>query len=620
MRAIAGVIYRDSRLVNDYIQPMVQMARNRCQDPIHTHVYKNVQLGFAGGRFGRNDNETIQVAFDGHLFNVEDLRSEIKHLGHRISTEPADVIAAAYEVWGINCIAKLDGDFALAILDQTKDQLLLARDCMGKQPLYWFQDEKHFLFGSDLKILLASGVIPQTPSKDALAAYLFLGYFPQEMTPIQSMNKLLPAHTLLFDLNNHSKNLSQYWSYTSFFHQDLNDTPQEIAHNLNQMLKRAVERRMPHEATIGCLISGGLGSSSIAFLANKLKRKRIITGFTFGFSGENEADVHAATAVAEELGLAHELDIISPEHVMDDFVRIIWHLGEPLADPNVLSTWHISRLASSVTSVVLSGMGSDEILEIRPPYIAKTASTTHSWLDQLWQSFALHWLVPILNRTGANSDNQLLQQFKPLTWQAEFLEAKALFDAKTLAQAAPALRGLFNADLFLQKFPKIPELSSKTATLLYFDVKTRLPDSHMLQCDRLAAAHNLNWETPFLEKEIVEYLAKVHVSQEKNAQPFGQILKDLMRGQVPDSIINRPQKTRRSLNRWATAPVLQEPFQKLTSGTLVQNGLLSKTWINKQLASPETLRASFPQLWALMALETWYKLFIEMDYGQKMDD
>ncbi len=611
MKAIAGVVYSDDQQVNHLIEPMLAVLEHRSQGTPITYTFENTQLGLRGGQFGKNETSTIQVALDGHILNIVELRAALKEAGFRPSTYPSDIVAKAYEAWGTGCITKIEGDFSLAILDQANQQLLLARDRIGIRPLYWYQDQKYFIFGSDIKALLATGAVAQTAARDAIAAYLFLGYFPQDITPIEGVNKLLPAHQLLIQLKNQRTTISQYWSYSSCFHQNLHETPLEVGKRFHSLLSHAVERRLPKEPAIGCLMSGGLGSSSIAYFADKLKQKRVVTAFTVGFSGENIEDLNTATAVAEELGLGHELELIGPESVLYDFVKIIWYLGEPLADPNIFATWRMTQLASGITSTILSGTGSDEVLAGHARYIPEISKKNTSWLSQVWQPLALRWLIPALNRIHQKTALRLLKHARTNPWQAEYLHANALFDAKTLAQAAPELSELFDASIFLHKFHKLSEIPNVIASYLYFDVKTHLPDSSILQLDRLSAANGLTCEMPFLEKEMVEYLAGLQTSDERAVHETINMLKHLMHGHLSDAVISRPKTTRRKpLTRWTTIPHIREAFEYLLSGTLVDTGFLSKNWLKEQIDPNNLSPRSFPQLWALLALEIWFRLFI----------
>ncbi len=612
MGAIAGVVYRDAFQVTDLLKPMLDTLSRRCKGAQYPHTWRNVQVGALGQSLGTNTKHTVFVALDGTILNLKSLIQDIRHSGHNVDTQdPATLVAHAYELWGAAFLQRINGDFAVAILDEVSSQLLIARDRTGKCPLFWYQDDHHFIFSSEMNAILATGAVPQTPAVDGIATYLSLGYFPQDLTPIQKVNKLIPGHYLTLLLNQH-KSIHPYWSYSSFFTQPVTEPPARVAEHLNHMLENSVEQHIASKASVGCLVSGGLGSASVAYYSSKLDDGPKVSAFTVGFQRDNAQDIRCATEVAQELTIPHKLEVITQRTFLDDLVKVIWHLGEPLADPNVLVTWRLAKLAAGETTMVLSGMGSDELLAGHSRYtVAERTDRYIPLMHRLIQPFLHRFLVPWTNRIYRPWALHLLKDARTNPWQAEYIRAHTLFSNKMLGKASPNLQGIFDPDTFLHKFHRLSRIPSIVSSFRYFDMKTTLPECYMLQYDRLTSAHGLDWRAPYLSREIVEYLAGVPEPEQLAVEDTASCLKTILRPYLSDAVVNRPKQSRpHFLESWANTPEVQQAFDLLQTGTCVDTGYISSSWLSEQLATHDSRRKAFHHLWAVLALEIWLRLFI----------
>lgn len=612
MDGIAGVIYPDIFQTDHLVDTMLRTLKHRSKTTINdSHTYKNFEIGLLGHRLSSNERQTIYAAIDGTLYNTDPLRHQLMEQGYLFtSQEDAELLVHGYECEGTDFFSKLTGDFSIMILDQETEQITLVRDRIGKKPLYWYQDQHYFLFGSELKALLATGAIPQTPATDALASYLYLGYIPQDMTPIKNVNKLLPGHFLQISTEK-SLSIQSYWSYSSFF-QKQETSPQELViSNLDSLLSDSVQKRLPKDNSIGCLISGGLGSASVAYYVKKLVESGP-KAYTVGFLGENDADIEAAKAVSSSLKLPHHCEIITPNNFLDDLVNITWHLDEPLADPNTIATWKLLQLAKTHSNVVFSGMGSDELLAGHTRYtIEERHIGLAARLKETVSPSIIKFLLPILHTFYKPAAYHLLKESKTNPWQFEYIRHNALFNESQLAAASPRLASLFDPEVFLHKFYNLNKIQSPVASYLYFDVKTRLADCFMLQLERLTAAHTLEWRTPYLDRTIVEFLAALPEPAALKEQETASFLKQLLKDTFPPTFINRPKTTRKNfLKTWVHKSDLGELFDCLPNGTLVESGLISENWLRKAILQLKTNGNNFRHIWGIFALEIWFRIFI----------
>lgn len=613
MKGITGVVYSDIYQVANLIKPMLDTLRHRKIDGEDSdYASKNVQIGICGGSLFRNMHGMVLAAIDGQVDNYQDLCKEIQNEGYSLTTEkPEEVIVQGYELWGTKLFDKISGSFLVLIFDKEKERLFLVRDRIGKKPLYWYQDQHHFIFASELKAILATGAVSRTPSMEAFSAYLQFGYFPQDMTPIEGINKLLPGHFLQFNAN-HSIAIQSFWSYSSYFMRKTHSPRNVLAKQLDEKLQSALKRNLPINKPIGCFLSGGLGSSSVAYYLKKNLQENQIKSFTVGYQGQNDEDVHAAQEIAEILKIPSQSELITPQNFLDELVKIAWYLDEPLADPQVIETWSLAKMSEDQTKDVFSGLGSDELLAGHEIYTLEEHQV--GLLDQIRQfchGFVNKVFKPILIHLYKPAALHFLRKSLHNPWLFDYFKKKSLFSEKEISKAAPKLSGLFNPEVFLQKFYNLPATTSNVSSFIYFDVKTRLADLYILQYERLLGAHQLEWHTPFLDRQVVEFLAGLPEPEDLAEKNTAFLLKMILKNIFPNSSLNRPKKTRKIFFKdWIEQSELKEAFLKLSKGALVDAGIISEKWLREKVEDPKQRSENFSLLWSVLALEIWYRLFI----------
>lgn len=610
MPGIAGVVYRQSTQENRLIPPMLQILSHRAfnkQQQIES--FQNIQVGITGGNFSRY--KSTLLALDGSIFSRKKLCEELESKGYQTQQASDEMLFLyAYEAWGNRFLEHVDGDFALALIDEQKHLLLIARDRIGKKPLYWFHNEHYFIFASELKAILASGAVPRTPSSEAIASYLYFGYIPQDLSPIENVNKLLPAYYLQLN-RNHSKTIHSYWSYSAHFKELAHDDRETILKHVDTLLTDAIAERIPQTRPVGCCVSGGIGSAATAFYLEKVISPEQMQAFTIFFRKEDQQTVQAVDEISKNLHLKDHQDDITPQNYLEDLAKIVWFLDEPIADPHAVAIWKLAQLAKRASTLFL-GLGSDELLAGHQRYRIESEELSYfSSLKETSQPFIRNLLLPFIHLFSRQGAYTLLQRARKNPWQLSYINKNALFNMKQLQAAAPRIAFLFDPHVFIHKFHNLPRTHSTVSAYMYLDVKTRLADSALHQYDRLLSAHQLNWHAPFLAKSIVEYLASLPApDQLKEKDPFS-IIKELLKNTFPPSVINRSHRSHIDLmKQWSEFSGLSQHFQKLTKGSLVETGIISERWLKQQLATTETRKKAFTQLWALLQLEIWFRLFI----------
>jgi len=613
MAGIAGVVYPDVLLMNDLVRPMLNTLEHRGgSGERDAHIFKNIQIGVIGQTFSFNQRRTVLAGIDGSLVNASDLREELMKRGfHFQGQTTAEIIVHGYEYWDTALFDHLSGEFSIVLFDQQKKRILLCRDRIGIKPLYWFQNNKYFFFASELKALLATGLVPQTPALDALSSYLYFGFIPQDMAPISGVNKLLPAHYIELHFDG-SKRIVSYWSYSSFFQKQISSPLPEIIRELDDLLRESLRTSCSNNGTIGCLMTGELGSATIASYAAKSFPKENTTAFTIDCLHQKDEDVANGIALAKQLGIAHSASCISSENFLDDLVKISWFLDEPLASPNCITTWNFCALASKKTATVVSSIGSDELF---------TGNVRYSLAKQRYKGMqrALHkmlscvqkLLLPILIVAYKPLAYTLLKQKKANRLQYDYLQQTALMSEAEIVSASPRLAGIFDPEVFLHKFHHLKRMQSNVASYLYFDVKTRLPDELLIQYERLTAAHSLALSVPFLNKKIVEFLAQLPNPDYLEQADIASYLKALARKEIPQSFIQKPRRARKNTyKQWLTTEAMKKHFALLLEGSLVETGMIFRPWIEAKLKELPRSPDGFKHLFAVLMLEIWFRLFI----------
>ncbi|MFN4175190.1 MAG: asparagine synthetase B family protein, partial [Parachlamydiaceae bacterium] len=318
---IAGVIYPDPIQVDECIESMLDTMEKGLKPIRERKTIKNFQFGITGTPFFYNEKKGLLIGLDGFIENERELKADVKNHGLIPGESQSELVLQAYELFDADFLQKIEGSFGLFIFDEARKELLLARDRIGKKPLYWYHDQKHFIFGSELKSLIATGIIPQTFSPDAIAMYLYFGYIPQDLSPIKDVNKLLPANYLLYSPKK-GISIRPYWSYSHFFERKEDNSAKHVKETIERYLSEAIERQLPSTEGVCSFLSGGIGSATVAYELSRIAKKS--DAYTVYFQGKTESDLEATKIVASTLKLPHHIAAISPANFTANLVETIW--------------------------------------------------------------------------------------------------------------------------------------------------------------------------------------------------------------------------------------------------------------------------------------------------------
>ena len=549
MCGISGIFSLGERAAPDVLGTMNDVLAHRGPDDAGTYRQGRAAIGMRrlsiiGVANGHqpifNENGDVAVVFNGEIYNYLGLKADLQAAGHRFSTaSDVETVVHLYEDHGDDFIHHLRGMFALALYDVRRDRLILARDRSGQKPLYWARSGDLLVFGSEIKALHASGLVPKRLDLDSLRSYLTYGFVVGEHTLFEGVNKLPAGHTMV--LSEGTTEIRQYWDLPAPGGGD--ETLDSAAATIRELLEESVRKRLMSEVPLGAFLSGGIDSSAVV----ALMRRHLdpVQTFCVGFEDGRYDELAEARRVAELYGTRHhELSLTGCNLALLRDVN--WHHDEPAGDPAAVPTFCLSHFARQRITVVLTGEGGDEVfagythhrhhfrfgeLDARVPGLSPVARgivRLESLLGPLgaakfWKGV---WIagLPVEERHrgwyATYTDRELERLLRPETREA----------CRNGSLSAP-FRALYSKmgdrDLLDQ--------------LLYVDSKLSLADQLLMKVDKTTMAASLEARCPLLDQELVEYAAALPSSLKLTASGGAkQVLRHALRGLVPDDVLDRP--------------------------------------------------------------------------------
>jgi asparagine synthase (glutamine-hydrolysing) len=620
MCGITGWINHDSGKPIDraILEKMTDIISHRGPDAGGYFVAPGVGLGHrrlsiidrAGGQQPMaNEDGSVQVVFNGEIYNFQTVRAELISRGHRfITNSDTEVIVHGYEEFGPACLQYFQGMFAFAVWDQRKRQLFLARDRMGKKPLYYTKTRDAFLFGSEVKSLLEVPGVERAVNWGGLDPYLSLRYVPGPETLFKNIFKLMPGHFLL--LKEGEAKIQSYWDIEFREEKEWGEDPLE---KFESLLKDSTQMRLMSEVPLGVFLSGGLDSSAIVAMMREMNPEGAhnIQTFSIGYE-EGDADSNElayARTVARHLGTDHHEFKLKAEAFQDFIPKMVWHLDEPMADPSSVPLFFISKYAKKDVTVVLSGEGADEILAGYGLY------QKMGLIDSIQKRLPM----PLLSALSTVLSSSRSARWKKYgEWIGRPLEERYWGVSRVFTEAAKRdllserakAGGQSVAALFKEYYRKTAGLDPINR-MLYIDTKVWLPDQILLKADKMTMANSQELRVPFLDHKLVEFAATLPVRL-KLSKGIGKVLlRKAMENRLPETILKRPKKGFPIPAAWFQKEVIPAAEQLLTEPGSLVGEVMRKERVARLLKEElEHPYSHHKEIWTLLVLEYWNRIFI----------
>jgi asparagine synthase (glutamine-hydrolysing) len=572
-----------------------------------------IDLSQRGHQPMSNEDGSIWITFNGEVYNFQELREGLLRKGHVFrSNTDTETIVHLYEEEGIAAIARLRGMFAFALWDGRTSTLFLGRDRLGKKPLFYYQDAKRFVFGSEIKCLLQGGVAG-VPDADAIDHYLTFGYVPAPWSAFKDIRKLPPAHYL--QVRHGHVSTTRYWA--------LQYTPKNpgsegaLLEEFSHLLIESTRLRMISDVPLGVLLSGGLDSSAIAATMRKLTSGPLKT-FSIGFEHPEYDELTYARQVAKHLETDHHELIVRPQAI-EMVPRLAWHYNEPFADSSAVPSFAVSELARQSVTVALNGDGGDETWLGYDRYAAAAAVDRYDWIPRSARRAvaAAAARLPVgqpkstvyrVRRLGMGVARTPLEQYA--SWITVFDDPakRALFTPDFSAQLA----GRRSFHIF-QKALAASDAPTFVEAIAHADVQTYLPDDLLVKMDIASMAHSLEVRSPLLDHHMVEFSARLPVRMKLRGYTQKYLLRRLMKDALPAPILTRPKMGFGvPIDRWFKADLKEMAYDLLLDTRATSRGYFRPDAVRAYLDAHVAGRAHHhTQLWALLMLEVWHRLFID---------
>ena len=556
-------------------------------------------------------DKKVWIVFNGEIYNFLELKQGLKQKGFEFrTTTDTEVLLALYLQEGLEAFKLLNGMFACAIWDGRTDQLVLARDRLGKKPLFYYSDSQRFLFGSEMKALLAYGTIERSVDISALHEYLTHGYIVGEQAIIQGIHRLPPAN--LLTVQNKRLERRSYWK---LFFQPTSTIPceEEVLERLGDLLHQSVKRRMISDVPLGAFLSGGLDSSVVVALMARSAEQPIRT-FSIGFDESDYSELDDARVVAKHLGTHHHEMVVTPS-ALDVLSELIWYLDEPFGDSSAVPTYYVCRAARQDVTVALSGDGGDELFAGYQRYLQLGRSEKLSKIPGWIRRHILKPATKILPFTSPGWNYLYAIGHRESKDNPSFLGIYPYLKSNIISEALQhELQGhdaFESTHLLLQQVGHLDPVSRYQ----YLDTLQYLPSDILTKVDRMSMANSLEVRAPLLDFTLVEYMATIPVSFKLMNGITKYIFRKFCSQLLPDSVLQkRKQGFAIPKGQWFRTELRQVAYDILLDSRTLSRGYFRKRAIMRMLEHHGKGKRDYSTwIWCLIVLEMWHRTFIDTD-------
>lgn len=620
MCGICGILGFDDR---DLLQKMTEALAHRGPDDAGSYVADGIGLGHrrlsiidlspAGRQPMANEDDSVWVAFNGEIYNFGELRPELEVGGHRFATRTdTEVLLHGYEAWGVEgLLDRVRGMFALALWDRQRRTLFLARDPLGKKPLFYAHTPRGLVFASEPKALYLDPAMDRTLDRLALHKYLFYGYIPAPAALHPGLRKVRPGHCLVAR-DGHVVAEWPYWTPPVPGTAAPPPGPHEPVERLESLLAQAVERRLISDVPLGIFLSGGLDSSTIAAVASRRAGSRVRT-FAIGFSEAAFDESDHARRVARHIGAEHTEETLTPTRLLEVIPQLCGMLDEPNADSSIIPTFLLSQMARRHVTVALGGDGGDELFAGYPTYLGHRVADAYDRLPRALRHLVIRPLVELLPaRYGNYTLDYMARKFVEASG-----EPPGLRHHLWMRCFAPGEIGRITGDggttvgelcaEIPDRLAGLPPLDS-VATALHLNLTLYLPDCILVKVDRASMATSLEVRSPFLDRDVVDFVVPLPLHLKLRGMRNKVLLKALAERYLPREIVHRrKQGFTVPVGEWfrgALRPLLRDT---LAPSRLARQGLFDSAAVARMMSEHETGRRDrWKELWALLVFQLWW--------------
>ena len=566
-----------------------------------------------------NEDGTVCIVFNGEIYNFAEIKAELVSKGHRFSSNSdTETIIHAYEEWGKGCLKRLRGMFAFALWDTKTRTLFLARDRVGKKPLFYAQYSGQFVFASEMKSILVDPNFDRVIDEEALSAYFIFSYIPAPLTVFQNIRKLLPGHTLT--VRDGQVSIERYWDL--FFDPDTTKKETQFTEEFLELLDESVRIRLISDVPLGAFLSGGIDSSAVVALMHRNSREPVKT-FTIGFGGNTggfDDERRYARLVAERYGTEHHEYEVLPtlESLLEG---IVTSFDEPFADDSTIPSYYVCKMARQNVTVALSGLGGDEAFAGYERYLGFKLSQIYNRIPSLIREQLILRLVEHLPETASgsyrinhlkrfvrSSSGDYAHQYLgfisklPERYKGLFFSESGKRYQEAFGAAEQRFLDIFNADNAEDPINK----------MFLSDIKTYLPEDILACTDRMSMWNSLEVRAPFVDHKLLEYCARIPPAMKMKWFQKKYLLKKGVASLLPAEVLDhRKQGFVGPMTKWLQTDLKDLTLRTLSPDNLNKHGMFNQKTIDTILQDHFSRKEINDTLiWSLLIFQTWFDRYL----------
>lgn len=559
-----------------------------------------------------NETGSVWIVHNGEVFNAPELRRELQAAGHvfRTSHSDTEVLVHLYEEYGEGMVERLEGMYAFVLHDADRGRVFGARDRLGIKPLYYLHEEGRLAFASELKSLLQLPFVRRDLDLDSVGHYMRLLYVPGERSIFQQVRRLLPAHSFTLDLKTGALVTRRYWDVPLGPYEDR--TEEEWCTLIREGLRKAVLRWSTSDVPIGCSLSGGIDSSAVVALLREGGHDDVRT-FSLGFEGPEGREIDEldlAREVAERWGSEHHDRRLSPETLLRDLARMVWHLDEPYGGG--IPSWYVFEFMREEVTVAMTGSGGDELFGNYEKWHVYEGSLPGRIGGALRA-------VPVLARMAAATvppvgarlrrARQVIRDTGSAARPAAYLTT---WYPRTLGEDLLLSPTESTRDLLLERARKAADADPRDA-VAYLDLRSQLPDEFLHMTDRFSMAHSIEARVPFLDHHFVELVMRIPPGVRTRAGDPKYLLKRALRDLLPPEVLEgRKRGFVVPVAAWLRGPLRPLAERLMAHERLERQGIFRPNFAHRYLDPHLRQEADNADvLWAMLMFQLWHVVFIE---------
>jgi len=565
------------------------------------------------------------IVFNGEIYNFAEIKDQLRALGHQFKTQSdTEVILHAYHEWGSRAIQYFIGMFAFVIYDSLNEKIFCCRDRAGVKPLFYYWKDDLFLFGSELKALMANPFFRKEIEINAVGSFMQFGYVPAPHCIFKNTFKLKPGHFLLLDLKTKKVETEMYWNVYNYYNQEkIKISIQDAVLETEKILEKAFNYRMVADVPVGVFLSGGIDSSCLVALLQKDRTQKIKT-YTIGFEDKKLDEAQFAKQIAQVLGTEHHEYYCTEKDALDVIPSLSYYYDEPFADSSAIPTILVSKMARESVTVALSADAGDEIFGgyERYDWMVKYYNKLNAIPANVRKNAAaLLRSVPIDRLPILKNDNIFKKKYDKLTAILQDSSPQNIFLGMTVNFNDRERRDLFNGKLdiiFSDHFSQ--ELKTQHFDPLTYamakDYQTYMVDDILQKVDRATMSVSLEGREPYLDQHVIEWVASLPADFKIYNGQHKYILRQIVYKYIPEKIINRPKMGFAvPLNNWL-AGVLKPVVDLYLDDTFIRKqNIFNSEYISQIKRSYYTVKKEYDyKIWYLLMFQMWYDRWMNNNF------